>query len=121
MNPCKCGGEVHLDYQQGDYTGQHWYAICNDCEAEYPLKSDNRIDAEREWNNRKEGKTMKSDFEEITGIAIRIMEEAGAYKEDEAEDFTVTRIRYIKEFADTIIGMAGSMELELGESGDGLR
>ena len=55
MNPCKCGGEVHLDYRQGDYTGQYWYAICNDCETEYPLKSDNRIDAEREWNNRKEG------------------------------------------------------------------
>lgn len=50
LNTCKCGGEVHLDYQQGDYTGQYWYAICNDCGTAYPLKADNRLDAVREWN-----------------------------------------------------------------------
>ena len=50
LNTCKCGGEVHLDYQQSDYTGQYWYAICNDCGTEYPLKADNRLDAVREWN-----------------------------------------------------------------------
>lgn len=50
LNTCKCGGEVHLDYQQSDYTGQYWYAICNDCGIEYPLKADNRLDAVREWN-----------------------------------------------------------------------
>ena len=54
LNTCKCGGEVHLDYQQGDYTGQYWYAICNDCGTEYPLKADNRLDAVREWNGCKE-------------------------------------------------------------------
>lgn len=121
MNPCKCGGEVHLDYQQGDYTGQYYYAICNDCGTEYPLKSNNRIDAEREWNNKKEEKTMKSDFEEIAGIAIRIMVEADSYKEDETVNSTAVRINAIKELADTIIGITGSMELELGESGEGLR
>ena len=55
LNTCKCGGEVHLDYQQGNYTGQYWYAICNDCGTEYPLKADNRLDAVREWNGCKEG------------------------------------------------------------------
>lgn len=50
LNTCKCGGEVHLDYQQGDYTGQYWYAICNECGTEYPLKADSRLDAVREWN-----------------------------------------------------------------------
>lgn len=54
LNTCKCGGEVHLDYQQGDYTGQCWYAICDDCGTEYPLKADNRLDAVREWNGCKE-------------------------------------------------------------------
>jgi len=60
LNTCKCGGEVHLDYLQGDYTGQYWYAICNDCSAEYPLKSNNRIDAEREWNNCIEADTKQT-------------------------------------------------------------
>lgn len=80
-----------------------------------------RIDAEREWNNRKEGKTMKSDFEEIIGIASRIMVEADKYKEDETINATAIRINAIKDLADTIIGITGSMELELGESEDGLR
>ena len=51
MNTCKCGGEVFLDYRQGYYTGQHWYAICGDCGNEIPLNANNRIDAIREWNN----------------------------------------------------------------------
>lgn len=50
LNTCKCGGEVHLDYQKVGYTGQYWYAICNDCGAKYPLKADSRLDAVREWN-----------------------------------------------------------------------
>ena len=116
MNPCKCGGEVHLDYQQGDYTGQYYYAICNDCGAEYPLKSNNRIDAEREWNNRKEGKTMKDDFDEIIQIAKFIIKEAETYKEDEATYITETRISWISGHARTIVGIAETMECELGES-----
>lgn len=64
---------------------------------------------------------MKSDFEEITGIATRIMVEADKYKKDETINSTAIRINEIKELADTIIGITGSMELELGESEEGLR
>ena len=116
MNPYKCGGEVHLDYQQGDFTGQYWYAICNDCGAEYPLKSNNIIDAEREWNNRKEKKTMKDNFDKIIQIAKFIIEYAETYKEDEATYITETRINWISGHARNIVGMAETMECELGES-----
>ena len=54
MNTCVCGGEVDLDYQQANYTGQFWVAVCRECGKEVPLKADNRIDAEREWNNMQE-------------------------------------------------------------------
>lgn len=56
MNYCKCGGEVFLEYQEADYTGKYWFAVCNDCGTVIPLKADNRIDAEREWNNMQESK-----------------------------------------------------------------
>lgn len=64
---------------------------------------------------------MKRDFEEIVGIAIRIIAEADTYEEDETHDSTATRIKTIKEFSDTIIGIARSLELELGESEEGLK
>ena len=54
---------------------------------------------------------MKSDFEEITGIAIRIMEEAGAYREDEAPSITESRISWISSHARAIVGIAETMEL----------
>ena len=58
---------------------------------------------------------MKNDFGEIAGIAARIMAEAHSYQENETKEYTALAIRYIKEFADEIIGIAESMELELGE------
>lgn len=64
---------------------------------------------------------MKSDFEEIAGIATRIMVEAGAYREDEAPSITEVRVNWISGYARTIVGMAETMELELGESEEGLR
>ena len=63
---------------------------------------------------------MKSDFEEIIQIAKFIIEEAETYKEDEAPFITETRINWISGHAKSIVGITGSMELELGESGEGL-
>lgn len=46
MNPCKCGGEVML----GCNCGQ-WYVICKDCEGFWPLYlAHDRYEAIKEWN-----------------------------------------------------------------------
>lgn len=45
LNYCNCGGEVQLNHK-----GKRWYVVCNDCGKTYLLKSDNRVDAVREWN-----------------------------------------------------------------------
>ena len=54
MNLCECGGEVHIEYREDTHDTQHWYAVCNDCETEYPLRATSRLDAIREWNECKE-------------------------------------------------------------------
>lgn len=64
---------------------------------------------------------MKSDFKEIIQIAKFIIEEAETYKEDEAPYITEVRINWISGQAKAIVGITGSMELELGESEEGLR
>lgn len=64
---------------------------------------------------------MKSDFDEIIQIAKLIIEETETYKEDEATYITESRINWISGYARTIVGIAETMELELGESEEGLR
>ena len=54
MNLCKCGGEVYIEYREDIHDTQHWCAVCNDCETEYPLRATSRLDAIREWNECKE-------------------------------------------------------------------
>ena len=66
-------------------------------------------------NNRKEGKTMKSDFDEIIQIEKFIIEEAETYKEDEAPHITESRISWISGNARTIVGIAETMECEVDE------
>ena len=64
---------------------------------------------------------MKDNFDEIIQIAKFIIEEAETYKEDEATYITESRISWISGHARTIVGIAETRELELGESEEGLR
>ena len=50
MNPCECGGEVYIRYEMEPIFGTHYTAVCEECGAVYPLMANNRIDAEKEWN-----------------------------------------------------------------------
>lgn len=50
LNPCECGGEVTIRYDEKGSLGTHWYAKCSECGAIYPLFADNRQEAEKEWN-----------------------------------------------------------------------
>ena len=59
---------------------------------------------------------MTDNFDEIIQIAKFIIEEAETYKEDEATYITEARISWISSHARTIVGIAETMECELGES-----
>lgn len=50
MNPCECGGEVFLYYEMDVKQQIRLFAVCKECGAVYPLMANNRIDAEKEWN-----------------------------------------------------------------------
>lgn len=52
MNLCECGGEVTIEYDKKARFGTHYCAVCNDCGGIYPLVADNKIEAEKEWNEK---------------------------------------------------------------------
>ena len=64
---------------------------------------------------------IKSDFEEIVNMARDIIAEVNYYKEGEDSYLTSTRINFIEERAKDIVGITSSMQVERGESEEGLK
>lgn len=48
LNFCECGGEVDLVY-----TGLHYFIVCRECGYVYIVNANNRLDAIKEWNEKR--------------------------------------------------------------------
>lgn len=61
MRKCDiCNNDIIIDCEKGYKDGFHYLAICKICGKEYPLRSTDRQNAIKEWNNYDKSKITSS-------------------------------------------------------------